>query len=148
MSVGELMYIAINTRSEISYSVNQCSRYMTNATKAQYEVLKQILRYLAGVKHLKLTWCASKSLEKGLKLFQIYAFSDTRAREVEISFYRKRKCFSFSSFPKKEFLSLRRFTQPEEGNLWSWTKCTREQTRLRCGHGCFLVSPYLVLLHQ
>ena len=29
MLVGELMYIAINTRSEISYAVNQCSRYMT-----------------------------------------------------------------------------------------------------------------------
>ena len=53
MLVVQLMYIAINTRPEISYAVNQCSRYMTKATKAQYEVLKQILRYLAGVKHLK-----------------------------------------------------------------------------------------------
>jgi hypothetical protein len=33
MLVGELMYIAINTRSGISYAVNQCSRYMTKATK-------------------------------------------------------------------------------------------------------------------
>jgi hypothetical protein len=32
MPVGELMFIAINTRSEISYEVNQCSRYMTKAT--------------------------------------------------------------------------------------------------------------------
>lgn len=31
-----------------------------------------------------------------------------RAREsVEISFYRKRKCFCFFSFPKKEFLTVR-----------------------------------------
>ena len=77
MLVGELMYITINTRTEIRYVVNQYSRYMTKTTKAQYEVFKQILRYLAGVKYLRLTWCAAKSLEKGLKLFQIYAFADT-----------------------------------------------------------------------
>lgn len=77
MLVGELMYIAINTTPEISYAENQCSRYMTKATKAQYEVLKQILRYLAGVKHLKLTWCTAKALQKGLQLFQIYAYADT-----------------------------------------------------------------------
>ena len=41
--IGELMYIAINTRPEIRYAVNQCSRYMTKATKAHYEVLKHIL---------------------------------------------------------------------------------------------------------
>jgi len=34
-------HIAINTRKEISYAVHQCSRYMTKATKAQYEVLKE-----------------------------------------------------------------------------------------------------------
>jgi len=44
MLVGELMYIAINTRPDIIYVVNQCSRYMTKATKAHYEVLKHILR--------------------------------------------------------------------------------------------------------
>ena len=77
MLVGELMYIAINTRPEISYAVNQCSRYMTKATKAHYEVLKHILRYLAGVKHLRLTWCASAALKKDFKLFQIYSYADT-----------------------------------------------------------------------
>jgi hypothetical protein len=61
MLVGELMYIAINTRTEISYVVHQCLLYMTKATKAHYEVLKHILRYLAGVKQW-LTWCASAVL--------------------------------------------------------------------------------------
>ena len=50
---------------------------MTNTTKAHYEVLKHILRYLEGVKHLRLTWCASAPLKKGFKLFQIYSFADT-----------------------------------------------------------------------
>ena len=91
MLVGELMYIAINTRPEISYVVNQCSRYMTKTTKAQYEVLEQILRYLAGVKHLKLTWFSSKSLERGLKLFQIYAFTDTSWADDKNSRHQSRR---------------------------------------------------------
>ena len=77
MLVGELMYMAITTRPEISDVVNQYSRYMTKTTKGQYEVLNQILRYLVGVKHLKLTWCVAKSFPKGLKLFQIYLFTET-----------------------------------------------------------------------
>ncbi len=77
MLVGELMYIAINTRPEIRYVVNQCSRYMTKSTKAHYEVLKYILRYLVGVKHVRLTWCASAVLKKDFKLFQIYSYADT-----------------------------------------------------------------------
>jgi hypothetical protein len=39
MLVGELMYNAINTRPEIIYAVNQCSRYMTKDTQSHYEVL-------------------------------------------------------------------------------------------------------------
>jgi hypothetical protein len=71
MLVGELMYITINTRPEISYEANQCSLYMTKTTKAHYEVLKYILRYLAGVNLLRLTWCVSEVLKKGFKFFQI-----------------------------------------------------------------------------
>jgi hypothetical protein len=55
--------------------INQCAHYMTKATKAHYEVLKHILRYLAGVKHLRLTWCALAALKKGFKfrVFRIYS---------------------------------------------------------------------------
>ena len=45
--VGELLYISINTVPEIMY-----------ATSQHYDYIKQVLRYLKGVKHLKLTWCA------------------------------------------------------------------------------------------
>jgi hypothetical protein len=40
-------------------------------------ILKHILRYLARVKHLRLTWCASATFKKGFELFQIYTFADT-----------------------------------------------------------------------
>ena len=69
------MYIAINTRPEMSYAVNQCSRYMTKDTKALYEVLWHVLRYLAAVKHLRLTLCAAAA--PGFKLFKIYLSAET-----------------------------------------------------------------------
>ena len=50
---------------------------MGKTTNTQYEVLKQILRYLAGVNHLKLTWCVAKAFQKGLTLFEIYSYTDT-----------------------------------------------------------------------
>jgi len=69
MLVGALIYVAFNARSKTSYAVNRCSRYLAKATKAHYEVLKQILRYLAGVKHTMLTWCASAALKKRFHSF-------------------------------------------------------------------------------
>jgi hypothetical protein len=109
MLVGELMYIAINTRPEISYAVNQCSRYMTKATKAHYEVLKHILRYLAGVKHLRLTWCASAALKKGFKFFQIYSFADTSWADDKNS--RKSTC-CYLVFVHNAVFSWRSFMSP------------------------------------
>jgi len=55
-----------------------------------YEILKHILRYLAGVKHLRLTWCALAALKKGFKLFQICSLADTRSDDDKNS--RKSTC--------------------------------------------------------
>ncbi len=52
--VGELLYICINTVSEIMYALSALTRYMTRASQ-HYGYDKQVLRYLKGVKHLKLT---------------------------------------------------------------------------------------------
>ena len=56
--VGELLYICINTVPEIMYALSALTRYMTRATSQHYGYDKQVLRYLKGVKHLKLTCCA------------------------------------------------------------------------------------------
>ena len=56
--VGELLYISINTVSEIMYDLFALTGFMTEATSQHYGYAKQVLRYLKGVKHLKLTWCA------------------------------------------------------------------------------------------
>jgi hypothetical protein len=54
-----------------------------------------------------------------------------RAREsVEISFYRKRKCFCFFSFPKKEFLPVRIDSQSSQsGDIMT-------RAVLDLGNGC------------
>ncbi len=56
--VGELLYITINTVPEIMYALSALTRFMTRDTSQHYCYAKQVLRYLKGVKHLTLTWCA------------------------------------------------------------------------------------------
>jgi hypothetical protein len=51
--VGELLYIC--TVPEIMYTLSALTRHMTRATSQHYGYGKQVLRYLKGVKHLKLT---------------------------------------------------------------------------------------------
>ncbi len=121
---------------------------MTKATKAQYEVLKQILRYLAGVKHLKLTWCASKSLEKGLKLFQIYAFADTSWADDKNS--RKSTC-CYLVFVHNAVFSWRSFISPivvmftSEAELIGACACAQE-IQLRAGQSIFTFAGCLSLI--
>ena len=73
---------------------------------------------------------------------------DTRARGVEISVYRKRKCVCFFSFPKKENLLIRVRSALQPGLLLEGRQSAREQTRPRVWSRLPFVSPYLVLLRQ
>jgi hypothetical protein len=73
--VGKLLYICINTVPEIMYALGALTRYMTRATIQHYGYAKQVLRYLKGVKHLKLTWCA-RSVKAPFQRGQIYGFAD------------------------------------------------------------------------
>ena len=82
---------------------------MTKPTKAHYEVLKHILRYLAGVKHMRLTWCASAALKKGFKLFQIYSYTDTSWADDKNS--RKSTC-CYLVFVQNAAFSWRSFMSP------------------------------------
>ena len=82
---------------------------MTKATKAHYEVLKHILRYLAGVKKLRLTWCASAALKERFKLFQIYSFAVTSWTDDKNS--RKSTC-CYLVFVHNAAFSWRSFMSP------------------------------------
>ena len=73
--VGELLYICINTVPEIMYALGALTRYMTRATSQHYGYAKQVLRYLRGVKHLKLTWSV-RSVKAPFQRGQIFGFAD------------------------------------------------------------------------
>jgi len=46
--LGALLYIAVKSRSDISFAVNQTSRNCENPTEADYGSLMHILQYLKG----------------------------------------------------------------------------------------------------
>lgn len=45
--IGALQYV-INTRSDITFSVNKLSRYLSKPTIKQWQAAKSVLRYLKG----------------------------------------------------------------------------------------------------
>jgi len=58
--IGELLYIAINTVPQLSYSMSTLTRYMSKATPAYLTYAKVVLRYLIGIKKRQLTWCGQR----------------------------------------------------------------------------------------
>ena len=44
--VGSLIYLAINTRPDISFAVNRCARYMANPNQSHFRALDRIWKYL------------------------------------------------------------------------------------------------------
>jgi len=58
--IGELLYIAINTVPQLSYSMSCVARYMSKATPPHLAYAKTVLPYLIGVKGRQLTWCGSR----------------------------------------------------------------------------------------
>ena len=46
--IGSLQYIALSTRPDIAYAVNQLSRYLANPGPAHWQAGKRVLRYLKG----------------------------------------------------------------------------------------------------
>ena len=54
--VGSLQYIALSTRPDISYAVNQLSRYLSNPGPKHWQAAKRVLRYLKGTVNLGLVY--------------------------------------------------------------------------------------------
>lgn len=52
--VGELLFLAVCTRPDISYAVNSLAQHNSNATPAHYAAAKRLLRYLSGTINLRL----------------------------------------------------------------------------------------------
>ena len=58
--IGELLYIAINTVPQLSYSMTSLTLYMSKTTPAHLTYAKVVLRYLIGIKKRQLIWCGQR----------------------------------------------------------------------------------------
>jgi hypothetical protein len=71
--LGELQYIANSTQQDILYTMNRLCAYTANPSLQHYGALKQILRYLVGMKDLGITYQKSQENNKTNTLFHRYA---------------------------------------------------------------------------
>lgn len=44
--VGSLIYLAMNTRPDITFAVNRCARFMSNPNQTHFKALERIWKYL------------------------------------------------------------------------------------------------------
>lgn len=52
--IGSLMYLAIGTRPDISYAVQQLCKFLDSYGPAHWEAAKRVVRYLKGTRTLSL----------------------------------------------------------------------------------------------
>lgn len=52
--VGSLMYLAIGTRPDISYAIQQLCKFLDSYGPVHWEAAKRVVRYLKGTRHLRL----------------------------------------------------------------------------------------------
>jgi transposase InsO family protein len=62
--VGALLYLASNTRPDISYAVSVLSRFMSSPTESHWNAAKRVLRYLKGTINQSLTYLGAGGVDK------------------------------------------------------------------------------------
>jgi len=72
-AVGALMYLAVATRPDISYSVGVLARFNKNPGLPHWKAVKHLFRYLKGTMDLKLTYAPDPSSDS---LFTTYTDAD------------------------------------------------------------------------
>jgi hypothetical protein len=128
--VGELLYISINTVPEIMYALSALTRFMTRATSQHYGYVKQVLHYLKGVNHLKLTWCAQTVNPRFNVVSQLFGFEDATCWSDDKSSLRNTLCYLLcgndAAFSWKSGLAPILTLSTSESKLISVTSCTQE----------------------
>jgi hypothetical protein len=78
--VGSLIYLAVNTRPDISHAVGILSRFMAYPTTTHWEAAKHVLRYLKGTSTLGLRFRGHASTgNQGVCAWEMYADADFAA---------------------------------------------------------------------
>ena len=75
-AIGRLMWIANSTRFDISYVVGQLSQHCNKPTTRHWNSVLQVLRYLSGTRHLKLTLGGTPSSSQNNFGHKLHGFSD------------------------------------------------------------------------
>jgi hypothetical protein len=75
--VGSLIYLAVNTRPDISHAVGILSRFMSCPTDKHWEAGKHVLRYLKGSTDLGLTY--TSAMNQGVYACEMYTDADFAA---------------------------------------------------------------------
>ena len=61
--LGELQFLTNSTRPDIAYAINKLAAYTTNPSLQHVGALKQLLRYLKGMKNLGIIYSATSQNE-------------------------------------------------------------------------------------
>ena len=73
-AVGALMYLAIATRPDITYSVSKLAQYNSNPGPEHWQAVKHLLRYLKGTMDLQLTYRGDERASP--EVFRAYSDAD------------------------------------------------------------------------
>jgi hypothetical protein len=79
--VGSLIYLAVNTRPDISHAVGILSRFMSCPTDKHWEAGKHVLKYLSGTSALGLTYAGkpNPAVNQGVYACEMYTDADFAA---------------------------------------------------------------------
>lgn len=82
--VGSAIYLANNTRPDISYAVGQLARFMATPAVIHIQHAKQLLRYLNGTRTIGITY--SNRLREGLHTYKLFSDATWGSEDDRISF--------------------------------------------------------------
>jgi hypothetical protein len=69
--VGSLLYLSTITHPDLSYAANTLSRHLSKWNKDHWKAAKHLLRYIKGIRDLKLQYQGNKD-----KSLLVHAFAD------------------------------------------------------------------------
>jgi len=75
--IGSLQFLAIATRPDIAYAINQLAAYTANPDLKHYGAAKRVLRYLKGTRSHRITYRAQPTQHVGpMDSNLVYGFTD------------------------------------------------------------------------
>ena len=69
-AIGSLMYVMLNTRPDLAYTLSRLSQYLTNPTDMHWRALKRVLHYVKGTLHYSITY-------GGLSTGDLHGYTDS-----------------------------------------------------------------------